>query len=371
LGNHPLTLGLEPQYLLLDYDVQSLLIPWQGQHLSIEGDAVLRAIGWSMIRDRSLSAQIDWLGFKAATFLFFTKGDFAAELYSIRALRVFEVICGLYGLHAIRSRPLALWMCSGLMVQLGQLTFVLYNRRYSVGSLEPWLILLAGSGIGRIVEGVRAKVALVRYGIRAAVDVDPRKGWVGPRLAVIAVAAAGIGFAHWHRRLTEPVHPDVDAAPTRVLMQLDYPAIDEDHSKNIVRLPNGAYFTTRREEGLFAIRMPATPQKETGFNTILTITMTIVPPEGRECRDGRISYEPDHPLPNWKFEAIPIEFKGDGKTRRYAISATYPLSPLYMGSEGILRFRTMCPEKTQIGVHSIALLESTAPKYYLSRVKQP
>src|SRR4030095_14358481 len=81
LGNHPLTLGVEPQFLLFDYDVQSMLIPWDGKYLSIEGDRVLRKIGWSMIWDRSFTEQLQWLVYKVGAALFFTKSDFQPELY--------------------------------------------------------------------------------------------------------------------------------------------------------------------------------------------------------------------------------------------------------------------------------------------------
>ncbi len=370
LGNHPLTRGLEPQFFLLEYDVQSMVIPWYGQYLSVEADRALRAIGWSMIRDRSFAEQIDWFLLKIGAVLFFTKIDFAPDLYSIRALRVFELILAGYGLALIRPRPLQLLLAGAFLVQLGQLAFLLYNRRYSVGSLEILLIVLSGCGVARLLAGIDAKVWRVPRGIRGALDFAVTRTAVARNAAIVVAVVAGIGVAHWHRRLSDPLEADVDRAPTRTLMELLEPQPDPQRSANLAPLPNGAHFVTAGE-GMFAIRIDDSPALEPGFNYLWTLTMTIVPPEGKSCRGGHISFEADRPLPGSRFESIPIAFKGDGKLHQYAISAAFGLSPLFVASPGILRFRPSCPAATQVGIHRIALLQSVAYVHYLSRVKLP
>jgi hypothetical protein len=370
LGNHPLTHGIEPGRLMLDYDVQTMLIPWNGEHLSIEGDRVLRAIGWSMIWDRSFIEQIRWLLYKTGAVLFFVKGDFAPDLYSIRALRVFEFLFAIYGTGFVRSDALRTWLAAAITIQVAQLAMLLYNLRYSVGSLEIWLILLAGCGVARLLDGVRTKIWSVPSGLRLAVDFERsgHSGWLGALVVILVIA--GIGVAHWDRRLSPSLQPGVDRAPVRTLLDLEAPLANESQMRNVVRLPNGAFFVGGNE-GLLAFDVPAPPHHELGLNLIWLLELTIVPPPGETCRGGRISYESVEPRPDVPFTALPIEFKGDGLVHRYAISATYPLSALYPASAGILRLRPFCPMNTHVAVHRISLLESTAHTFYQSRVKLP
>jgi hypothetical protein len=370
LGNHPLTHGIEPGRLMLDYDVQTTLIPWNGEHLSIEGDRVLRAIGWSMIWDRSFIEQIQWLLYKIGAVLFFVKGDFAPDLYSIRALRVFECLFAIYGTGFVRSDALRTWIAGAITIQVAQLAMLLYNLRYSIGSLELWLILLAGCGVARLLDGVRARIWSVPSGVRLGIDFEKsaHSGW--PGIAVVILVVAGIGIAHWDRRLSPSLQPGVDRAPVRALLELEAPKANASQSRNVVRLPNGAFFVGGNE-GLMAFDVPGPPHHELGFNQIWLLELTIVPPPGETCRGGRISYESIEPRPDVPFTALPIEFKGDGLVHRYAISATYPFSALYPASAGILRLRPFCPMNTHVAVHRISLLESTAHTFYQSRVKLP
>jgi hypothetical protein len=247
---------------------------------------------------------------------------------------------------------------------------ILYNQRYSIGSLELWLVVLAGCGIARGLAGLHGNVWSVPSGIRVALDFDRSAGRFAERAVVVAIVAVGIGVAHWHRRLTDPLQPDIDRVPTRTLLQLKQPEVNEQLSENIVRMPNGAYFVGGAE-GLFAVTIPAAPQGHKGANQVWSLTLTIVPPDGNECHGGRISYESFEPRTDIVFSALPIEFKGDGTLRRYAISATYPFSPLHPGSEGVLRFRPFCPRNTQLAIHEVAFLESTVPVHYLPRAKSP
>ncbi|MEP7084568.1 MAG: glycosyltransferase family 39 protein, partial [Betaproteobacteria bacterium] len=213
LGNHPLTFGMEPRHLLFDYDVQSMTIPWEGDYLSVAGDRALRTIGWSMIFDRSFAEQLDWMLYKVGAVMFFTKSDFAVDLYSIRALRVFEWIFALYGLTFVKARALRFWFAGALLLQVAQLAMILYNLRYSSGSLELWLILLTGCGLAKLFFGVRAKLSSVPYGLRMALDFDKYSGRILPRVALVLIVLLGCGVAHWHRRLTDPLQPNIDHAP--------------------------------------------------------------------------------------------------------------------------------------------------------------
>jgi hypothetical protein len=370
LGNHPLTLGIEPHYLLFGFDVQSMLIPWEGDHLSIAGDRALRTIGLSMIFDRSLDEQLQWATYKLGAVMFFSRAEFPVELYSVRALRVFEWCFALYGLGFIRSRPLRIWFASAVVLQVGQLVVVLYNLRYSVGSLELWLIILASCGAARLLDGVRPNFSMVPYGIRLAVDIDKASGKILPRLGLVTVVVLGIMTAHWHRRLSDALEANIDRAPMRSLLELTSQMVNASISNNVVAMQNGTYRLSGNE-GLFALNVPPPPHNELGYNQVWMLELTINPPPGKSCRGGRISYESHQPLPDVPFVALPIDFKGDGVHRRYAISATYSFSSLYVASDGILRFRPLCPKDTQVTIHKIALLESTAPTYYLSRVILP
>jgi hypothetical protein len=370
LGNHPLSLGIEPYYLQLGYDVQSMMIPWQGDHLSIAGDRALRTIGLSMIFDRSLIEQWQWASYKLGAVMFFSRADFPVELYSVRALRVFEWCFALYGLGFIRSRPLRLWFFGAVVLQVGQLVMVLYNQRYSVGSLEIWLIILAGCGVARLLHGLRPRFSVVPYEIRLGFDFDKTSGKALPRLGLVMLIVVGIMTAHWHRRLSDALEPNTERAPVRTLLELTNPMVDIAMSGNVVDMQNGIY-QTGGDQGLFALDVPRPPHTLLGYNQVWMLELTIAPPPGKSCRGGYISYESFQPRPDVPFVALPIDFKGDGVRRRYAISATYPYSSLYVASDGVLRFRPLCPKDTQVAVHKIALLESTAHTFYLSRVALP
>jgi hypothetical protein len=202
------------------------------------------------------------------------------------------------------------------------------------------------------------------------VNFDRTSGKILPRFGLVMLVAVGIMTAHWHRRLSDALEPNTERAPVRTLLELTNPMVEIANSNNVVAMQNGIYQVSG-DQGLFAVDVPRPPHNLLGYNQVWTLELTIAPPPGTSCRGGYISYEPRYPRPDVPFVALPIDFKGDGVRRRYAISATYPFSSLYVASEGVLRFRPLCPKDTQVTIHKIAMLESTAHTFYLSRVTLP
>ena len=166
LGLHPLSLGAEPSYLGLDYDVTALalMVPGtQGDHLDPAADRMLKLVAMDFLRSMSPGEAVAFFSRKLWWWMF----HHPAHGSALRSWRVFQWgVLALFAVaslskklqrdHVVRaldSRPaesIIALLCIVVASLLAQFQIVLYNSRYSTGLLEPWLLILTGVGLSML-----------------------------------------------------------------------------------------------------------------------------------------------------------------------------------------------------------------------------
>lgn len=127
--------------------------------------------------------------------LFLPNRGLAPTAFNNRALRIATVCLALIGLVAMRRNPLVVLLGAGLALQSLQLSIVLFNNRYGVGTLDYGLILLASIGLAWSARPVFATDA------DAAGARPPPREWrvargvaVSSAVVLLCTAAISLGY---------------------------------------------------------------------------------------------------------------------------------------------------------------------------------
>jgi hypothetical protein len=197
-GMHPVNQGMEPYYIGLSFD--DLAATGGVMNLSPEGDRQLKEIGIMMLKDKSLGEGVEYFGQKLGRWLFFPNNLLPQSWdtpwdnpRSQRIVLLLLAICGMFAVWfrgAWRERTLGVTLFSILSYQTALHLPVLYSARYSTGSLDVWLILLAGVGLAVLTEWM------------LRLDISLGKGWQSRLTRAGAIAALAWGCLYvgvWHR----------------------------------------------------------------------------------------------------------------------------------------------------------------------------
>jgi hypothetical protein len=188
LGTHPLFQGTEPDFLGFGYDINALIAivaPTSGGYtLSLAGDRVARAAGLWHIQTMSVTDIVMFFSRKLWWWLAQHPTELQRNGNGLRQLRLFELLtiivtalwvwrgwrclrCSTtlprgYAVTLVREAVPRQWAFAALLLGVfallvGQLLPILYNSRYSVALLDPWLIPLSAFCVARIVAPVRLR----------------------------------------------------------------------------------------------------------------------------------------------------------------------------------------------------------------------
>ena len=153
LGNNPLTGGYDPAYLGLGFDVGS--IARDQSHLTLEAERLLRGAAGIVMASRDIGDQLALHLHKLGAFLFITNAEIEGPVALLRAWRIGLFVLAALGAWALRRQLLGWVIVATLGYQVAVHVPVLFTLRYSVGTIDPWLVLLAGIGLATFVDDRR------------------------------------------------------------------------------------------------------------------------------------------------------------------------------------------------------------------------
>jgi hypothetical protein len=315
LGNNPVTGGFDPTYVGLIYDVGA--IAREHSHLSLAGERALSGVARLMISEMDAGTLLALHAKKLLAFVFVTNAEEGARW--LRAWRIGLIVLGTIG--AMSIAPRLRWLLAGtLACNLAVHIPVLYTHRYSAGSLDLWLILLAAFGIARMLQGSRRSLAAAA-GVLLV-------GWA------LGAAASRYGGA--------PA-PDAYAVP-RVTVWKGTPA---------ERALSG-------EEAVIDIAIAGAPLFQRLENNVLAIDASLDSPAGR-CKPLRISFrKAGVSAPP---ASVDVRLRADGERRRLQVGWT----KLGLNGEGSLRLALTCPPGGRLRIHAIAVAAPLGSLHYSER----
>ena len=285
LGHHPVTGGYDPYYLGIMFDTGSVT---QGPGpLALESERLLAGIAKMMIFQSDPAWLASLYANKLAAFVFVSNAAIDGDVVLLRSWRIATLILAVAGFRAIASPALRWIIALALAYQVIVHIPVLYTHRYSVGALDLWLALLAGIGIGALVER-RSGAEIGRYVI----------------LLVVSLAAGW-----WVYRFgPEP--------------QLD-----------VLRTRNALVWEARgvRGVGRMEFNIPPSPL----LNTITNYGIVLDAASG--CANVAVSFRRDGAAEFGR--SINRRLDIDGKVHRYQFGVVHPLQ---LQSPGRLRIDTAC-----------------------------
>lgn len=388
-GVNPFKMGLEPVYSGFKYDAGAIPMAadpqTQGNPLSLRADAINKQVAINLIKETSLADNV----------FFFTKKMKAWLLYStpelrispkLRVFRVLEWLVISMALVALwwRHGHLALGSFSkqavplrvpgvedrnpeklGFMLLLllatfamaSQLTPVLYNTRYNIFFMEPWLMLLCGCGAGILMQ-------------RAALPMEDSGGGRYPRfgfwarhaatkLFLIAVVAwLTVGLGHYSTRHETLSMDPYRLGPTAVV--LNGSVMGPMRARGATSLGKKRWRVEAPSATLvlpLQIRDAGSLRPERMMDAIWRFRLAVDSPDAsRRCSKLMLQVTNAHVLNDWYEPELAVHLLLDAKMHTYAFSGNGRLRP---SGHGDLLLTLSCPVGTLVTWSGAELLTST------------
>ena len=316
LGNNPLTRGYDPNYLGLNFDVGT--IAEGASHLTLKGERNLGAVARFELHDKDIGFLADLHVHKLAAFLFVTNA--VPEAAEWRTWRVILMVLTCVWLAKGRGTTARLLIGSFIAYHVAIHVPVLYTHRYSVPSLDPWLVVGGALGIATLLEA-----------------------WRAPRMVMVAAALlAGIVAGQEAVLLGRPM-PDIFAVPNEPVWQS----------------PAGQARSLPHDVGTLELAVVPVPQFRSWVNHVITIDASDVPGKGR-CDALAISYRavdrPDFTTPM----VLPVS----PVVSRYQMGTV----PLGLEGPGVLRVEARCGAGSEISIQGVAIYAAFGAVKYHERL---
>lgn len=376
-GVSPLKAGLEPVFSGFAYDAGAIagtVAPQtKGNPLALESDQINRRVALEIIKNTEFSDNIRFFGYKLKSWLLYSTPELLGEP-GLRPFRIFEWITILTATfifikHRIKQRreteiqstddnntSRALLFFPLLLMPFAmavQLTPILYNDRYNLYSMEPWIILACGVSLGII------------FNPNWSIQENPYSNirWVVSRIAIIgllitlppAITKYSIRHEEWGM---DPHRP----GPTSVIFNNarfgtmtavgatqaseDTWVLEESPAKLRIPLPSHNYDTLSHYmvlDMLWRMRFSLTP----------------APDASNSCKKVNISLTNAHQVRPGFRTSTEIDTKPDGALHTYAIFGNHQLRP---AGEGFLEATFNCPKGSKVTWSAIELLQNTMPQ---------
>ena len=377
-GVSPFKMGLEPVYSGFNYDAG--LTPLaadprtQGHPLSKQSDAINARVALSIIENTTVADNLKFFAGKLKAWAFYSTPEL--RMYpKLRAFRLFEwlsislaALTLLWRTRASMVRmPVALpgaqapnrtklcVLAALLALVLGmaaQLTPVLYNTRYNLYFLEPWLMLLCGAGVAVLLQWRSAEAGTWHTMLAQGV----RKVLIILMLALLPIALAR--YASRHEVLTmDPYRP----GPVSLLLDGD--------DMGVARMTGAVPLAPRRwriESKPALLQIPVnTPDAlalapDRVMDAIWRLRLGVATPQGASaCTSAILAYAPAHAPVDW-YEPQPVlALRSDGGLHTYAIHGNDNLRP---AGDGTLSVTLSCAPGTVVTWAGAELLRSAVPE---------
>lgn len=185
-GTNPVTHGYEPPYVGLIHD-EWMVTDRVHSHLTPHNEARIKFAALEAISDSGVGKLAQLSVNKLGANLFFSKAHLENNVLNERALRIVLVTLALIGTFIYRRNPAVILLFLVTSYSVAILIPAMYNQRYSIGSMELPLMILAGMGLGGLLHSP------LRYAVVA-----------------VALMLTGITIGSLHQRYGYPLMPDTD-----------------------------------------------------------------------------------------------------------------------------------------------------------------
>ncbi len=264
LGTHTLTGGYEPFHGGLFFDVGSVT---HGTHLSIEADRALGSAGRRMLEAQPLAQTAANYWRKLGAFLFYANVVLEDSLFTLRSWRIVLITLAAIALVRGWRHPVLLLAAAVTGYQVAVHLPVVYNPRYSEGSLELWLAVLGGCGAAVVSAWPRRRLALLVVVLALAC-------YAGKTIRHLEGAVAPLRFS--------------PMVPHRVAWEMSVPAPD------VPGAARGAVLSAERSS--LHIDVPDVEgfagNATYGYRNFFLILDLATPEGAARCAKGRVSFVP-------------------------------------------------------------------------------
>lgn len=401
-GVSPFKMGLEPVFSGFQYDaaiVPKTVAPeTQGHPLDKRSDAILRSVATDVIKNTSLADNSVFFAHKLHAWLFYSTPELRVT-YKLRAIRIFEWLTIVLGIlvvlvRCVERHPkktgrlhfmpslarlpgptdyqherlclLLLLLLAALCMAL-QLTPVLYNSRYNIFFMEPWMMLLAGVGAAVLLQKPQHLALSNTSGLWANMLSIMR--WMAPKAIVVillfviptTLAKRAVRHETWSM---DPYRP----GPTA--LELDRASMGPIHATGATAMGSNVWRVDAASSTLSVPLTIATPEQlspQSMMDGIWRLRFSVAPPQaGGLCQKADVAVPQSYPRDTWFPPPSWLNLKPDGQMHTYAIHGNDSLRPAG-NTQLVLRFH--CPPGTVITWQGAELLRSTLPEAARERMQ--
>ncbi len=383
-GVSPFKMGLEPVYSGFNYDagITPLTVDpnTKGNPLTQASDRINTRVAIDIIKNTSLQDNIAFFAHKLKAWLFYSTPELRIS-HKLRTFRIFEWLTiglavltvalriakrrygsqqpGIPGAPGRETEKLGLLLLFLLLV-LGmalQLTMVLYNTRYNIFFLEPWLILLCGVSTAILMQ-------------RPAGKNNRSFAWVATKIALVltlfmlppALTKHALRHETWSM---DPYRP----GPTSVM--LDGSSMGPVRAVNATQLSDTRWRLDANEATLLVPLQIDTPETLTPnhvMDAIWRVRLSVAASNvQRKCRKAMVAVSPGYVPQHWYEPEPSLELRVDGQMHTYAIHGNDQLRP---AGRGDLSITFACPSGTIVTWAGAELLRSTLPEAARAMIQQ-
>lgn len=368
LGLHPLSLGAEPAYLGLDYDVTRLagLVPGtEGDHLDPAADRMLKLVAMDFLRDMTPGEASAYFTRKLWWWMF----HHPAHGSALRGWRVFEwlvlALSTAVGIskwtrrsHAMQSRHQ--WGTLGIVALLGvvlasllaQFQIVLYNSRYSTGALEPWLLILAGMGLSTLAKPWRLFANHDHQALTLGTELRlprgaPRAAFILGALILMSSPFMAVRWMKTHEFVMLDAHR---LGPTEsVFVSTEQVGV----TANGLTEDEGGGWRMNASPAALIIPAPGPFMGSAYVNGVWLLQFAIQTEDPRRCRRAELAYT--HPVTDTVPNIPTLALDVNSGMQTYAVHANRHMQP---AGAGALRIAFHCPVGTVVSWHGMELRRS-------------
>lgn len=375
-GVNPFKMGLEPVYSGFNYDagITPLTVDpgTKGNPLALASDRINTRVAVEIIKNTSLPDNVEFFAHKFKAWLFYSTPELRIS-HKLRTFRSFEWLAiGLATLTLVlrtanrrtdspelrllgkpdsEAEKLGLMLLFLLLVlgMAAQLTLVLYNTRYNIFFLEPWLILLCSVGTAILLQ-------------RPTGQHNRSFVWILPKIALVLVLLMlpPALTKHALRHETWSMNP-YRPGPTSVI--LDGTSMGPVSAINATPLGDGRWRLDTEAATLLVPLQIVAPEALTPGHVMdaiwrMRLSVTASDDIHRKCRKAIVAVSPAYEPQDWYEPEPSLALQVDGQLHTYAIHGNDQLRP---AGRGDLSITFTCPAGTIVTWAGAELLRSTIP----------
>lgn len=335
-GTHLMTNGFEPPLLGLNYE--------DGGHGTLAGNRKHAAVAIQFLKERTWSGLFSWYFKKLSWVLTFTRLEAPLRLTQYRIAELTMTAVGIF--WAIRKRNvLVLLLGAGIVIQVFQTAFALYNIRYSVDNVELVLAPLVAIGLVVLAQSL---VTILRTWITAQkkvfdnldLDHSPKEAYLS-----CFVAATSLMLFFGISWLSET--PTIQLPP-----QIPYLTLFSAES-------------TSPKNNVFEFNIPTQTSPTNPQNAIWKFDFSVFLEKAYKCPRAVVTFISNSRGTNRASGTATLNLRMDGQPRSYLLGTAMQNTGLFPSEPGRLVINLECTKKLNVGfVKAQLIIPKLIEKYF-------